>query len=144
MRGSGHGDRGSVSVMIAGFFVVVGLMVAAVVDASAAYLRHQQLSTLADGAALSAADGVSGEQVYTEGLGHSAAIDLAAAQRFVADYLADSGAVQQMPGLTWRVAPAGDTIAVRLTAPLDLPLDPPGWTASTNVEAESAVLVRVD
>lgn len=143
-RGPDRAERGSVSVMIAGFFVVIGLMVAAVVDASAAYLRHQELSALADGAALTAAEGVSGEQVYTEGLGQTAAIDLAAAQRFVADYLAASGAVQQMPGLTWQVAPAGDTIAVRLTAPLDLPLDPPGWTASTTVEAESAVLVQVD
>lgn len=136
-------ELGSVSVMIAGFFVVVGLLVAAVVDASAAYLRHQQLSALADGAALNAADGLQGEQVYTQGLSETATIDPAAAQRFVADYLAESGALQEMPGLTWQVTPAGDTVAVRLSAPLDLPLDPPGWTASTTVEAQSAVIVRV-
>lgn len=141
---TGRADLGSVSVMIAGFLVVVGLLVAAVVDASAAYLRHQQLSALADGAALSAADGVQGEQVYTEGLGETATIDPAAAQRFVADYLAASGALQEMPGLTWQVTPAGDTVAVRLRAPLDLPLDPPGWTASTTVEAQSAVVVQVN
>ncbi len=137
-------EQGSVSVMIAGFFVVIGLMVAAVVDASAAYLRHQELSALADGAALNAAGGVQGEQVYTHGLGETAIVDPVAAERFVADYLVASGAVQQMPGLTWLVTPSGDTVAVRLSAPLDLPLDPPGWTASTNVEAESAVLVQVD
>ncbi len=136
-------DVGSISVMIAGFFVIVGLLVAAVVDASAAYLRHQQLSALADGAALSAADGVQGEQVYTRGLGETATVDPAAAQRFVADYLDDSGALQEMPGLTWQVTPVGDTVAVRLTAPLDLPLDPPGWTASTTVEAQSAVVIQV-
>ena len=138
-----RGDLGSVSVMIAGFFVVIGLLVSAVVDASAAYLRHQQLSALADGAALSAADGVQGEHVYTDGLGETATVDLAAAQRFVADYLADTGALQEMPGLTWQVTPDGDTVAVRLSAPLDLPLDPPGWTATTTVEAQSAVVVQV-
>ncbi len=137
-------DAGSVSVMIVGFFIIIGLMVAAVVDASAAYLRHQELSSLADGAALNAADGVQGEQVYTEGLGRTATVDPAAARRFVADYLAASGAVQEMPGLTWEVTPAGNTVGVRLSAPLDLPLDPPGWTASTTVVAEAAVVVQVD
>ena len=137
-------EQGSVSVMIAGFFVLIGLLVAAVVDASAAYLRHQQLSALADGAALNAADGVQGEQVYTQGLGKTATVDPAAARRFVTDYLVASGAVEEMPGLTWQVTPTGDTIAVRLSAPLDLPLDPPGWTASTTVEAQSAVVVQVN
>jgi uncharacterized membrane protein len=137
-------DTGSVSVMIVGFFFVIGLMVAAVVDASAAYLRHQELSSIADGAALNAADGVQGEHVYTGGLGQTATVDPAAAQRFVADYLAASGATQQMPGLTWEVTPVGDTVSVRLSAPLNLPLDPPGWTASTTVVAEAAVVVQVD
>jgi hypothetical protein len=87
---------------------------------------------------------VQGEQVYTHGLGETATVDPAAAQQHVADYLAASGALRQMPGLTWQVTPAGDTIAVRLRAPLDLPLDPPGWTASTTIEAESAVVVQVN
>ncbi len=138
-----RGERGTVSVMIVGFFVVIALMVAAVVDASAAYLRHQQLATLADAAALNAADGVQGAEVYTGGLGETAIVDPAAAQRYVAEYLAASGATQELPGLTWQVVPVGDSVTVRLVAPLDLPLDPPGWSDSATVVAESAVVVQV-
>lgn len=138
-----RGERGTVSVMIVGFFVVIALMVAAVVDASAAYLRHQQLATLADAAALNAADGVQGAEVYTGGLGETAIVDPAAAQRYVAEYLAASGATQELPGLTWQVVSVGDSVTVRLVAPLDLPLDPPGWSDSATVVAESAVVVQV-
>lgn len=136
-------DRGTVTVMIVGFFIVIGLMVAAVVDASAAYLRHQQLATLADAAALNAADGVQGSQVYTSGLGETATVDPVAAQRYVAEYLTASGATRELPGLTWQVVPHGDAVSVRLVAPLDLPLDPPGWSDSATVVAESAVVVQV-
>lgn len=136
-------DRGTVTVMIVGFFLVIGFMVAAVVDASAAYLRHQQLAGLADGAALAAADGVQGEQVYTEGLGDTALVDPASARQYVSDYLATSGVTAQLPGLSWQVVPVGDEVAVRLSAPLDLPLDPPGWSDSATVVAEAAVVVQV-
>lgn len=136
-------ERGTVAVMIVGFFLIIGLMVAAVVDASAAYLRHQQLATLADAAALNAADGVQSAQVYTGGLGETATVDPAAAQRYVAEYLAASGATQEMPGLTWQIIPDGAAVTVHLVAPLDLPLDPPGWSDSASVVAESAVVVQV-
>jgi hypothetical protein len=53
--------------MIVGFFVVVALMCVVVIDASAAYLRRQQLGSLADGAALAAADGAQGSRCTRAG-----------------------------------------------------------------------------
>ncbi|MFY0407583.1 pilus assembly protein TadG-related protein [Solicola sp. PLA-1-18] len=129
--------------MIVGFFVVVGLLAAVVVNASAAFLTRQELNNLADGAALAAADGVQGEQVYTGGLGENATIDASSARRYVAEYLADTGAPSQYPGLRWQVTPDGDAVRVRVAAPMDLPLGPPGWGDRTRVTGEAAVLLKV-
>ncbi len=54
-------ERGQTSLLIMGFFVILSLLVGVVVDASAAYLRRQWFISLADGAALAAADGVKAE-----------------------------------------------------------------------------------
>ncbi|MDO9378665.1 MAG: pilus assembly protein TadG-related protein [Nocardioidaceae bacterium] len=138
-----RGERGSVTPMIIGFFLVVGLLAAVVVNASAAFLTRQELDNLADGAALAAADGVQGEQVYEGGLGENAAVDAVAARRYVADYLADTGAVADHPDLRWQVSPDGDAVRVRLAATIELPLGPPGWGDRTRVTGEAAVLLRV-
>ena len=51
--------------MIVGFCVVLLMAIAMVIDATAAYVQRQALSTLADGAALSAADlGVEESAIY--------------------------------------------------------------------------------
>ena len=100
-------ERGSVTPLIIGFAVVVALLVAAVVDASAAYLRRQGLNSAADAAALSATDGLQGEQVYTHGLGKRAEIDPAAARAYVAEYFASSGIRRRFPGLDYSVADDG-------------------------------------
>ena len=85
-------ESGQTSLLIVGFFLVAVLLVVVVVDASAAYLRRQQLDALADGAALAAADGIQGAQVYEQGLGERAAIDPELARTYVADYLERLGA----------------------------------------------------
>ena len=90
--------------LIIGFAVVVALLVAVVVDASAAYLRRQGLNSAADAAALAATDGIQGEQVYTHGLGKRAEIDPVAARRYVAEYFASSGIHRRFPGLDYSVA----------------------------------------
>ncbi len=100
-------ERGSVTPLIIGFAVVVAMLVAVVVDASAAYLRRQGLNSAADAAALAATDGIQGEEVYTHGLGERAEIDPAAARRYVADYFASSGIRRRFPGLDYSVADDG-------------------------------------
>ncbi len=84
--------------LIIGFAVVVAMLVAVVVDASAAYLRRQGLNSAADAAALAATDGIQGEEVYTHGLGKRAEIDPVAARRYVADYFASQRHPPPLPG----------------------------------------------
>jgi hypothetical protein len=138
-----RGEQGQTTLLIIGFAVVLVMMVAVVVDASAAYLRRQGLDSLADGAALAAADGVQGELVYLGGLGEHATIDPETARRYVADYLAAVGAEQHYPGLEFSVAGDGDRVVVSVAAPLDLPITPPGWVHRPVISARAASLVVV-
>ncbi len=136
-------EAGQATVMIVGFAVVALLMVAVAVDASAAYLRRQGLDNLADGAALAAADGVQGRQVYEGGLGERARIDPAVARGYVLDYLRATGAAQRYPGLRWSVDAATDRVVVHVAAPVDLPLGLPGLERRTTVSATAASYVVV-
>ena len=136
-------ECGQTTLLIIGLAVVVAMLVGVVVDASAAYLRRQGLDSLADGAALAGADGVQGEQVYRGGLADRARIDPEAARRFVAGYLREVGATQKYPGLTCTVLTTADTIVVRLRAPLDLPITPPGWEQRPVVSGTAAALAVV-
>jgi len=136
-------ERGQATLLILGFFLVAVMLVGVVVDASAAYLRRQALDGLADGAALAAANGVQGEQVYVSGLGETAQIDPVAARDYVATYLAQSRAHQRFPGLAYQVLPAGDSVTVHLSAPLDLPIPPPGWTADPWIDGIASAVVPV-
>ncbi len=138
-----RGDCGTVTVLVVGFVVVVALLVAAVVDASAAYLRRQALTSLADGAVLAAADGVQGEQVYTSGLDAHAQVDAQVARTYVADYLRSTGALAEHPGLTWQVDTTGSVVRVRVSAPLDLPITPAGWVDQASVTGSAAAVVEV-
>jgi uncharacterized membrane protein len=136
-------ERGTVSVLIIGFTLVIALLVAVVVDASAAYLRRQGLNSIADAAALAATDGLQGDQVYTQGLGDRADIDAAAARTYVDAYFRSSGAAQRFPGLAYVVDTSANTVIVRVTAPMDLPLRVPGVGEGTLVRGTAASVVVV-
>ena len=129
--------------LIVGLAVVVMLLVGVVVDASAAYLRRSGLDSLADGAALAAADGIAGRQVYEGGLGDHAEIDPSAARAFVSEYLSATGAARRYPGLSVEVQAANDRVVVRVEAPLDLPITPPAWAARPVISGTAASLVVV-
>jgi len=136
-------ERGSVTPLIIGFAVVVALLVAVVVDASAAYLRRQGLNSAADAAALAATDGIQGEEVYTHGLGRRAEIDPVTARRYVADYFASSGIRDRFPGLDYSVATTANTVVVRVVTPMDLPLRVPGVGTNVAVRGTAASVVVV-
>lgn len=136
-------ERGSVTPLIIGFAVVVALLVAVVVDASAAYLRRQGLNSAADSAALAATDAIQGEEVYTRGLGKHAEIDPAAARRYVADYFASSGIRRRFPGLDYSVETMANTVVVRVVSPMDLPLHVPGVGTDVRVTGAAASVVVV-
>jgi Flp pilus assembly protein TadG len=136
-------ESGQTALLLVGLAVVLMVLVGVTVDASAAYLRRQGLDNLADGAALAAADGVQGEQVYDGGLGDVALVDPEVARSYVAQYLAQVGAAREYPGLRVDVDARTDRVVVRVSAPLDLPFTPPGWTGTPRISATAASFVVV-
>ena len=138
-----HRERGSVTPLIIGFALILSTLVGVVVDASSAYLRRQSLNSLADASALSATDGLQGDQVYAHGLGKLARIDPGAAQRYVEDYLARSGARHKYPGLRVSVTTRDNVVIVRVEAPLRLPLRVPGVGPTPIVTGDAASEVLV-
>ncbi|GAA0205886.1 hypothetical protein GCM10008944_24640 [Cytobacillus oceanisediminis] len=124
-----RGERGSVTVMTIGFLVVIGLLLAVVVNASSAYLQRQELAHLTDGAALAAADGLDEGAFYAD---RTIELDPAASRQLVAGYLAG----EDVAGVD--VAVRGDTVSVRLERDVELPFTPPGWPDQARVSAEAS------
>lgn len=143
MRRGGAGEQGQVAGLIIGFTLILAMAVVVVVDATAAYLKRQALDTIADGAALAAADGIAGEQVYTAGLGERAVVDPVTAEAYVASYLDSVGAGRRHPGLSYVVEPDGERVVVRVSAPMDLPLPLPGVAGRTRVTSVAAAVAAV-
>lgn len=122
-------EDGSVTVMTIGFFVFLGLLTVVVVNASAAFLAHQRLAAVADGAALAAAGGLSEADFYTAG-------------RVLADAAAAAGEADRYvvaadPNAQVVTEVLDGAVRVRLTRQIDLPLAPPGWVTDTRVTAEA-------
>ena len=133
-------------ILIVGFAVLLAMVVALVVDTSAAYLQRQGLAGLADGAALSGADlGATGADVYAGGVPEDRlALTAAQARAAVGAYLHDVGAYDRYPGLSWTLRIKGDRVLVGLRAPLTLPLSIPGSPDRTSVGARGSAVVTVD
>jgi len=136
-------EAGQATLMIVGFTVVLAMLVATVVDASAAYLQRQGLNTVADGAALRGADlGATGREVYTAGVPpERLGLTAAAARAAVGAYLVEIGAYRKYPGLTYAVSVDGDGVTVRVRAPLDLPLTMPGSPERASIGAVGSAVV---
>jgi hypothetical protein len=140
-------ERGTGTLIIVGLALVLAMMAAVVTDASAAYLQRQGLDTLADGAALTAADaGASGREAYGDGLGADLRLDPGTARAAVFDYLRRVGAFTRYPGLTAdvRVDPTRQRVTVVIHAPVHLPLRVPGSPDRADIGATSAADVGVD
>ena len=139
-------ERGQATVLIVGFAVLLAMVVAVVVDSSAAYLQRQGLDSLADGAALSGADlGATGEDVYQGGVPEDTlALTAAQARAAVGTYLRGVGAYARYPGLSYSVRIDGDRVVVSLRAPLDLPLSIPGSPERASIGAQGSAVVGVE
>ncbi|HEY3528996.1 MAG TPA: pilus assembly protein TadG-related protein [Nocardioides sp.] len=140
-------ERGQTTLLIIGLAVVLLMMAAVVTDASAAYLQRQGLDTLADGAALTAADaGASGDEAYGNGLDVDLHLDADVARAAVLSYLHRVGAYDRYPGLSTRVSVDSSTqrVIVEVRAPIHLPLHVPGSPEHADVAAVSAATVGVD
>lgn len=134
-------EQGQVSGLIVGFAIILILGVGVVVDASAAYLQRQSLSTLADGAALAAADEVRGDPLYTGGLDERVPIAPELAAQAVLAYLRSIDAYADHPGLRFEVRVRDRSVVVSVSAPLDLPITVGGVTETTVSATGSAAVI---
>ena len=108
------GDDGTVLVLVLGFTAVCLLMVAVVVNVSAVVLAKRGVASAADGAAVSAAQALSLDRLYDEGLGAGRIpLDAQEAAQRVAAY--EAQAADGQPGLQLGVelSPDGTTAVVR-------------------------------
>ncbi|HET9759148.1 MAG TPA: hypothetical protein VFP51_05310, partial [Nocardioidaceae bacterium] len=58
-------------------------------------------------------------------------------------YLRDTGAARRFPGLRYEVEAGADRVVVRVSAPLDLPITPPGWERRPVIAGTAASFVVV-
>ena len=139
-------EHGQATVLIIGFAGLLAMVIALVIDTSAAYLQRQGLNSLADGAALRGADlGATGEDVYQGGVPEETlALTAGQARAAVGAYLRASGAYDRYPGLSYTVQVQGDRVEVHLSAPLDLPLSIPGSPERATIGADGSAVVGVD
>lgn len=126
-------ERGQITVMTIGFFLVVALLGVVVINASQAFLERRELDNLADGAALAGADGLDEDAFYRSG---EVAADSRTARERVVEYLAGSGV--RITAL--RTTDGAITVVVRRT--IELPLVPPGFPARTTITAEATSQLR--
>lgn len=132
-------EEGTITVMVVGFFIVIGLLAVVVINSSAAFLERQELNNVADGAALAAADGLRHESIYRDGIDDDAPIDPRRARELVAAYLSSTTTDLN----TWSVATDNDTVHVHLDRAIVLPLAPPGWFGTSRVTADASSVLRI-
>jgi Flp pilus assembly protein TadG len=136
MRRRGRDERGQLTLLVVGFFIVVLLLVAVVVDISKAFLVRRDLAQLADGAALAGTRGVS-SSVREGTVADNIELSEEAARNEVAKYLArvEQGGYDE---LSWAVSVDDAEVTVRLEATIDLPFTVPGGTTTADVSADAA------
>jgi len=111
-------ERGQITLLVIGFAMILLSLVAVVIDASQVVLLRRSLSSLADGAALTAAQSVAEDALYSGRGGESLPLDETEARRAVVRYVQLSG----LPVRVLEVGIAGDRVSVALSAQADLPL----------------------
>lgn len=102
-------DDGAVIPLVLVYAAIVAAMTVAAIDASVAFLSWRGLNGVADAAALRAAQAVDEASLYAGGGDGILPLSQEAAERAVADYLADS------PDVEWRAAVAADGRSVTVT-----------------------------
>lgn len=124
------GDRedGQITVMVVGFLLFIGLLAVVVINSSAAFLERRRLDNVADGAAVAAADGLSRDTFYRDGVVTLAGRE---ARQLAGEYV-NGGGIRIV-----QVATDGDQVTVRLERSIDLAIKPPGWSSRTTITAEA-------
>jgi uncharacterized membrane protein len=113
-----RGERGQITLLVIGFAVILVSLVAVVVDASQVVLLRRTLASMADGAALSAAQQLAEQDLYAGRLIERLPLDPAASRAAAVDYVASSG----LDVTVVDVSVSADRVTVALSARADLPL----------------------
>jgi hypothetical protein len=116
-RGVGA-EGGQISLLVIGFAVILLALVAVVVDASQAVLLRRTLASLADGAALAAAQSVAERPLYSGSADTSLPLDPAGASAAALEYVASTGGSARLVEVVVRA----DTVTVVVADEADLPL----------------------
>jgi uncharacterized membrane protein len=111
-------EKGQITLLVIGFAVILLALIAVVVDASQVVLLRRSLSSLADGAALAAAQSLAEDALYSGRAVETLPLDPAGARSVVVAYLSQAGADVTLVD----VAVADDTVSVAVAARADLPL----------------------
>jgi hypothetical protein len=138
-----HSEDGQITAMLVLLSICLLLAIIAVTDISGSYLRRQAVSSLADGAALSASDSAVASGIYSGSDVGFVDLDPAAASAAVQDYLRRCGAFSRYPGIDARVVVDGHVVTVYLTTPYRLPVAMPGVSATATIHASAAVEVPI-
>jgi len=139
-------EGGAVLVLGIGVVAVALLIVAAVVDASRLFLTRQSVASVADGAALRAAQDIDLPALYAMGPRSGVRLALGEATRDVTAYVARQARSTRLASLRVQsVRVRGSTVEVTLTALVRLPLSgvvlghPDGVRVTATAAAELAV-----
>jgi len=131
-RQAGERDGGQVLLLVLGYTLLAFLLVTAVADAAAVHLERNRLASLADAAALDAADALDAARFYGRGPGGSpdppggvVPVSDLSVRDSVTRFLAVSEADRRFTGLSVAEptgSPDGATVEVSLAATARLPL----------------------
>ncbi len=117
-------ETGQVTLFIIGFCVVLLTALAGVAAASSVYLTRRALTSVADGAAVAAADAVRESDVLDGTVSGQRRLDSTAAGQAAAQAVALSGAGSSMTDFRWSGELAGNQreVLVTASATADIPL----------------------
>lgn len=136
--GRSRDEAGQLTALIVGLAVCLLLVVVAVTDVSAAYLRRQSALSLSDSAALAATRAAAVGSIYHSGAHEFVPIEQHQALLAVQAFLRSTGAYTHYPGLRAQVHVVGTRVIVHLEMPYRLPISVPGVAAVTQIHATSA------
>lgn len=139
----GRTEAGQITAMLVIFAICLLMAVVAVTDISAAYLRRQSATSLADGAALAATEAAAASSIYGGDDDEYVALEESAAAAAVERYLVEVGAYQSYPGLRTTVTVDEHAVRVALSMPFELPVSMPGVADTTTIDATGSAALPI-
>lgn len=148
LRPSNRPDGGSVTPLVLGLAVVLLLLVSVVAAASQAFVQRRSLASLADGAAVAAAQAIAHQRIYVEGVGDQLPVSHTDSMAAVHTYVSRSvstTSLQHVAVADVRVDREG-SVRVSLTARADVPLPTPvtvPWSDGVPISASARATIHV-